>query len=141
MFFFVVIIRLNKITRKYRQLLIGSDGKNLEQTMLSNGRLLEQILLKLELVDDRLKNVEGITAKSIQHVGLVRFNAFKDMGGELSYALALLDQKGDGVVISSIFSRDDARTYAKPIKAGKSSYQLSVEEEEAIQQVAKVLRV
>lgn len=68
----------------------------------------------------------------MQKVAIVRFNAFRDMGGDLSYALALLDSSGSGLVISSIYGRDDARTYAKPVKEGKSSYQLSSEEEEAI---------
>lgn len=138
--FLVVIIRLNRMNKKYRQLLKGSDGQNLEQILLSNGKMLEQVLFKLNLIDERLEGVEQVTAKSIQHVGIVRFNAFKDMGGDLSYAVALLDQQGDGVVLSSIFGMEDARTYAKPIKGGKSSYQLSEEEEQAIQQVAKAIR-
>jgi len=131
--FFMVIIRLNRITKQYKALMKGVDGKNLEQLLHGNARTLEQALLKLEIMDDRLKSVELATLKSIQHVGIIRFNAFKDMGGDLSYALALLDQKGNGIVVSSIYGRDEARTYAKPIKGGKSTYQLSEEEELAIQ--------
>lgn len=135
--FFAVIIRLNKITKQYKTLLKGVDGKNLEQLMLNNAKTLEQAIFKLEIMEDRLKNVEQATVKSIQRVGIVRFNAFQEMGGDLSYSLALLDQKGNGVIVSSIYGRDEARTYAKPIKAGKSTYQLSEEEELAIQKTLK----
>ncbi len=133
--FLIVIVKLNKVTRKYKALLKGSEGSNLEQLLMSNAKTLDQVLLKLDIVDDRLKDVEKTAAKSIQYVGLVRYNAFQDMGGDFSYSLALLDQKGDGVVISSIFGREDARTYAKPIKAGRSDYQLSEEEKQAIQKI------
>lgn len=135
--FIVVIIRLNRMNKKYRQLLKGSEGKNLEEILLGNAKLLEQVLFKLDLADERLKGVEHVATNSIQQIGVVRYNAFKDMGGDLSYSVALLDRKGDGVVLSSIFSREDARTYAKPIKNGKSPHQLSEEEVQAIQQVAK----
>lgn len=135
--FFVVIVRLNRLTKQYKALMKGEDGRNLEQLLLNNVKTLDQALLKLEILDDRLKSVEQASVRSIQNVGIVRFNAFKEMGGDLSYAIALLDQKGNGIAISSIYGRDDARTYAKPIKGGKSTYQLSEEEELAIQKTQK----
>jgi len=84
------------------------------------------------LFENKINVVEKAAKKSIRKVGLLRFNAFHDMGGELSFSLALLDDKGDGFVISSIYGRDDARTYAKPVKEGRSTYNLSGEEEKAI---------
>lgn len=130
--FAVVIYRLGKLSNQYKTLMRGVEGKNLEQIILKNTKTLEQVLLKLSIFEDRLASVEEVSKKSVQRVGIVRFNAFSDTGGDLSYALALLDQEGNGVVISSIYGRDDARTYAKPLKQGKSSYQLSTEEEKAI---------
>lgn len=128
-----VIIKLNRLGKQYKSMMKGVDGRNLEQLLQANSRTLELSLQKLENHSQRLEQVEAVMAKSIQHIGIVRFNAFKEMGGDLSYALALLDQKGNGIVVSSIYGRDDARTYAKPIKAGRSSYKLSEEEELAIQ--------
>lgn len=130
--FFAVIIRLNKVTRQYKALMKGAEGRDLEDLLMANAKTLEHVLFKMELIDQRLKTMEQVTEKCIQRVGIVRFNAFKEMGGDLSYSIALLDKKGNGVVISSIYSRDDARSYAKPIKAGKSAYKLSEEEELAI---------
>jgi len=67
-------------------------------------------------------------------VAVLRYDAFEDVGGRLSFSCALLDDQGDGVVITSINGRQDTRVYAKPIIEGKSRYNLSTEEEEAIRQ-------
>jgi hypothetical protein len=71
---------------------------------------------------------------AVRHVGLVRYDAFEDVGGRLSFSCALLDDHGSGVVVTSINGRQDTRVYAKPVTGGRSSYNLSVEEEEAIRQ-------
>ena len=70
--------------------------------------------------------------KSIKKVGIVRYNAFKDTGSDLSFALALLNENNDGVVLNGIYSREMSNIYAKPIVAGKSSYTISEMEQEAI---------
>ena len=71
---------------------------------------------------------------AVRRVGLVRYDAFEDVGGRLSFSCALLDDHGGGVVMTSINGRQDTRVYAKPISDGRSSYNLSIEEEEAIRQ-------
>ena len=71
-------------------------------------------------------------AGALRHLAVVRYDAFNDMGGHLSWSLALLDDGGDGVVLTSIHGRSDARTYAKNISAWTSQQQLSPEEEEAV---------
>ena len=73
----------------------------------------------------------------VQSVGLVRFQAFSDYGGDQSFALALSDAAGNGVVVSSIYAREGARVYAKPLQAWSSSYSLSSEEEQAIHQAQR----
>ena len=71
-------------------------------------------------------------ADALRHVAVVRYDAFQEMGGRLSFSTALLDDSGDGVVLTSINGRSETRTYAKGVKAGKSDQQLSPEEEQAI---------
>lgn len=71
---------------------------------------------------------------AVQHVGMVRYDAFEDVGGRLSFSCALLDGRGDGVVITSINGRQDTRVYAKPVNGGQSTHNLSEEEVTAIQQ-------
>ncbi|MFA5890699.1 MAG: DUF4446 family protein [Actinomycetota bacterium] len=78
---------------------------------------------------------------SIQRVGLVRFDAFEDMGGRLSFAVALLDADGDGVVMSSINGRNETRIYAKPVEQGVSRINLSTEEEDAIRRALRGIPV
>ena len=73
-------------------------------------------------------------AGALRHLAVVRYDAFADMGGHLSWSLALLDERGDGVVLTSIHGRSDARTYAKNVSAWTSQQQLSPEEEEAVTQ-------
>lgn len=74
---------------------------------------------------------------TLQHLAMVRYDAFGDTGGKLSWSMALLDDNGDGVVLTSINSRADARTYAKEIRAFASEAKLSPEEEEAIETLRK----
>lgn len=73
-------------------------------------------------------------ATTVQRVGLVRYDAFEDMGGHLSFSLALLDGAGDGVVVSAINGRQDTRVYAKPVRGADSRHNLSDEEADAIRQ-------
>ena len=87
---------------------------------------------RIEEISDDLNFVKKMAEISLQKVGVVRFNPFKDMGGDQSFSIALLDFKNNGLVVSSIYSRDGNRVYTKPIKNGDSEYQLSNEEKEAI---------
>ena len=68
----------------------------------------------------------------IQRVGMVRFNAFDDTGSDLSFSLALLDERGNGLVVSSLYGRNESRIYAKPVLNRQSTYALSAEEQKAI---------
>jgi hypothetical protein len=76
----------------------------------------------------------GLIAGAVRNVGLVRYDAFEDVGGRLSFSCALLDANGNGVVMTSINGRQDTRVYAKPVTEGRSAHNLSIEEEEAIRQ-------
>ena len=71
---------------------------------------------------------------SVRHISLLRYDAFEDVGGRLSFSCAMLDDHGTGVVLTSINGRQETRVYAKPIAEGNSTYNLSVEESEAIRQ-------
>jgi len=80
----------------------------------------------------KIDNLENILSKTIQKTGIVRFNPFSDIGGNQSFAIALLDEKNNGFVISSLFVKEGNRVYAKAVKDGKSEHSLSNEEIEAI---------
>jgi len=86
-----------------------------------------------ERVEERVRELEGLARTDISKVGFVRYDAFDDTGSELSYALALLNREGDGVVISSIYSRADTRTYGKAVSGYKPAVNASDEELRAIE--------
>jgi uncharacterized protein YoxC len=130
--FLLTIRRLNKTAKRYKMLVEGAEQKNLEQIILDNTKTLRQVTFELNIFREKLEALEEISEKSIQKIGLQRFNAFEDIGGEMSYAVAFLNKNNDGVVISSIFARDEARTYCKYVNGGKSQYTLSVDEQKAI---------
>ena len=92
----------------------------------------EDVVRKLTDIAKRVDDLDVVAKVAVQHVGLVRFDAFEDMGGHLSFAAAMLDAQGDGFVLTSINGRQETRIYAKPIERGSSHYHLSDEEQEAI---------
>jgi hypothetical protein len=92
---------------------------------------LDQAVRALHATDNRQQvQIEG----SVRRVGVLRYDAFEDVGGRLSFSCALLDEHGTGVVLTSINGRQETRVYAKPVTHGQSTYNLSREEEEAIRQ-------
>jgi hypothetical protein len=104
------------------------EPKNLKE-IFNYIRELEE---NIENLSRGLQNVKKMAILSLQKVGVVRYNPFNDVGGDQSFSIALLDANNTGFVITSLYSREGTRVFAKPIKAGKSEYPLSEEEEEAI---------
>jgi hypothetical protein len=112
--------------------LIGGGSSAAERLVALETRLGEQSTI-LERYAQRLSELEALARTDISLVGFVRYAAFEDTGSELSYALALLSREGDGVVISSIYSRTDTRTYGKAVQGWKPAVNASDEELRAIE--------
>lgn len=109
-------------------------GDALAGAVDAQGRTVERLDETVRQLVGETRRLDGLLRGAVQHVAVVRFDAFEDMGGRLSFAAAMLDAGGDGVVISSINGRQDTRCYAKPVRGGTSSHNLSDEEEEAIRE-------
>jgi len=86
-----------------------------------------------ERISQELKNLKKESKFSLQKIGVVRFNPFRGVGGDQSFSIAILDANNSGVVITSLYTREENRIYGKPIKAGWSEYSLSEEEKKAIE--------
>jgi hypothetical protein len=117
----------------------GSDGPiplddDLQAMFDGYARHIQRVESAIRKLAAESKRQNMILKGAVQHVGMVRYDAFDDVGGRLSFSCALLDDRGDGVVITSINGRQDTRVYSKPISAGQSSHNLSEEEVAAIQQ-------
>ncbi len=134
----ILLITNIKVKKQYKKFMqkIG-NGSNIEEDLKKYIEEVEQVKKQngeIMLLYDNMK----LNLKScLQKTGMVRYNAFKDVGSDLSFALALLDEKNDGVVLNGIYSRDVSNIYAKPIKNGVSTYTLSHEEEEAVDKAVK----
>jgi len=128
----VITSRLRRLERRYERLL-GSEGSGDAQTLLLDyidrtGRLASD----LERTQYQLDRLETASISHVQHVGVVRYDAFDDVGGALSFSVALLDGAKNGAVITGMAGRYETRIYAKAVTAGRSPYVLSSEEMQAI---------
>ena len=120
------VYSVSRMKSRYQAMMRGVEGANLESMLLAH-----------------IKEMKGVAEESRKQtattrIGIVRFSAFADMGSDLSYAVAMLDSHNNGVIFSSIFAREDSRSYVKPIEAGRSSYKLTREEAEALEKAMSV---
>ena len=127
-----VSIRLRRATRAYGALVRGAQGGSLEQVLDQHIGQVRQVSSRLDDLNTMTEYLEQRTRGSLQHIGLVRFNPFEDTGSDQSFAIALLDDRKDGIVISSLHGRANTRIFAKPVENGTSRHTLSSEETDAI---------
>ncbi|MBO8168728.1 MAG: DUF4446 family protein [Thermoanaerobacteraceae bacterium] len=127
--------KMRKLERRYNAFMKDVSGEtSLEERLADFQKETDALRDQLGDTRRRLMFVEENLPQCLQKVGIVRYNAFDDVGSDLSFAVALLDEKGNGVVFSSLYARDDNRIYAKPVTKGLSKYQLTEEEQAAINQ-------
>lgn len=123
---------INKLENKYRKFMRGVDNKNIEQLVISY----------LDKVDES-KNRPSIwmncikawkkNQRMLSKMSIIRYRAFEDVGSDLSFSIALLDNNDDGFILTGIYGRNESTTYAKPIDKGLSRYELSEEEKHVLQ--------
>ena len=135
--FILVLInhfRLNAAIKKYRQFMKGLSDKDVEDLMLSYSQELEHINRKIsDNIDKRLAVLEQKMPSCVRKVGMVTYNAFENVGNNMSFSIAALDDNHDGLVMTGIYSRENSYLYAKQIKNGQPvDKELSREEKEAL---------
>ncbi len=124
--------RYQSLQRTFRILMTGRHGADLEAMLLDNVSRMDRVERTAKVMEERSGWFEAKLPYMVQHVGVVRFNPFQDKGGDQSFVVAILNDHADGVVLSGLHSRADARVYAKPVSGGQSTYTLTGEEREAI---------
>lgn len=133
-FFFILLeaVWIIITEKRLKRFFLGKKAKDLEETIL----ILEKNVAKLNIAKDNIEKeiafMNKKIKKSIRGLETIRFNPFPDQGSNQSFAIGMLNEEGDGLVISSLYSRERMSVFAKPIKAGNSSYELSEEEKEAL---------
>lgn len=125
-------VEINRIERRYKKMMKGSYGKSIEEMVLENTKVVKESLDSVEEIKNDYDQLQARLANCIQKYAVVRYRAFDDVGSDLSYSIALLDNKNNGVVITGIYGRNESTTFAKPIENGISKYDLSDEEKQAI---------
>ncbi len=128
------LISMSKMKDKYRKMMKGTNNKNLEELLINSLEKINNMEEITNEVKDMCNKTYSIVTSCVQKVAMQRYKAFKDIGSDLSYSIALLDGNNNGVVITSIYSRNESITYAKPIDNGISRYDLSEEENNVLHQ-------
>lgn len=113
-------------------MLTGNQEKNLEEILLDLSERMKKAETEIEKMDQIIARMEREATYYLQRWALQRYKAFANVGGDQSFSLVLLDRNGDGVILSSIYGRDESRVYAKSISGGKANYPLSDEEQEVL---------
>ncbi|MCO1601428.1 DUF4446 family protein [Desulfosporosinus nitroreducens] len=124
--------RMKRFEGSYISLQTFMNGQQMDALLNEYVHKVTEIEENVNSCNERLTPIELKLRASIDRAELLRFRAFEDVGSDLSFAVAFLNQDCNGLVISSIYSREEARIYAKPINGGQSVYSLSDEEKEVI---------
>lgn len=129
--FIMVIIQnkaLSRLENKYRKMMRGTNAKNLEELIVKNLETIRESDNKANQCLEEIKKLQEKTKSCIQKIAITRYKAFEDIGSDLSFSIAMLDENNDGLILTGIFGREESTTYVKPVDKGISRYDLSEEE-------------
>lgn len=135
--FIIYIYRTNKSIKRYNKLLNGSQDINMEELLNNINSNINDINRDMNIVEENMTNLNTKLSFAVQKVGFIRYNAFDDIGSQLSFSIALLDEFENGFIITSIYGRNDNVIYGKEINDGNSRTSLSAEEMIAMDRAMK----
>lgn len=129
----IALIEIKNTKKRFERFMRPtSKNHNIESMLLDYMDMAKGIKESNDRIVVDIADINNRLMQCVQRVGIVRYNTFEDVGGDLSYAVALLDEHNDGIVLNSLYYREGCYTYGKPVLNGESQHQLSVEESEAI---------
>ncbi|MCR5453352.1 MAG: DUF4446 family protein [Lachnospiraceae bacterium] len=128
----VALSKIGNLNKKYELFMKGKDGASLEDTLINRINQVEDLNTRTEEIERQLAILNIKMKHSVQKVGILKYDALDEMGGKLSYALALLDERNNGCIINNVHSRTGSYNYIKEIIDGNSVVALSPEEDEAL---------
>lgn len=129
----IIILWIILIEYRLKKFFAGTKARNLEEVLVNLGKENNQIKITQKDTKDHLAIVDKRLNKSIRNIQTIRFNPFVDAGSNQSFAIAMTNDEGDGVIMSSLYARDRMSIFAKPINKGKSEFELTDEEKEVLE--------
>jgi len=129
-----VSMKMTRFLKKYRVFMKGKDAVSLEKAFTQKFLEVDKLTEMSRLHNDEIHRIKEIQKRSANKIGIVKYDAFPDVGGRLSFALAMLDESDSGFVLNTIHGRDGCYTYVKEIVKGESYIVLGPEEKEALRQ-------
>ena len=132
------MVQTSKMKKKYKKFMSGKNAKSLEETLVKKLNQIDSLVEANAANEKNIKNVVNNMKFTFQKVGLVKYDAFNEMGGKLSFSLALLNASNDGFVLNAVHSREGCYTYIKEIIDGNSIIVLAEEEQEALNMAMEV---
>lgn len=124
----VALIKIRKMKKSYNKLMRGSNAEDLETLIKSYIDRVEEANINSLRINEANEKIEKRLASCYQKFSMIRYSAFENVGGDLSFSVALLDGNNSGVILTGIYGRDFNAFYAKPVEKGISKYELSEEE-------------
>lgn len=134
----VNVVQMSKLKKNYRIFMTGKNAKTLEDTLIKRLDQVDELMVANKANEKNIKALFQNMQLTYQKMGLVKYDAFHEMGGKLSFSLAMLDMKNNGFIISSMHTREGCYTYIKEIVDGNSIIVLSEEDQEALNQAMGV---
>ena len=131
----IILNRQSKLNKKYKKFMTGEKAENLEQTIINRFKEIDGLKDNIKNIKVDIENINEDLMTTYKKIGIIRYDAFREMGGKLSFVLALLNKNNNGFIINSVHSsREGSYVYLKEIINGESFLELSSEEKEALKQ-------
>ena len=125
-------VKLNTLSKKYKYFMDGENGVNIERKLAVEVKEIREATASLDDLFARQEIIQKTQCNTFQKIGFVKYNAFENIGNDLSFALTLLDGNNNGICLSSIYGRNESRVFSKPIYHGRASVALSQEEQDSL---------
>lgn len=131
----VMMIRNHGMRKKYKQFMSGENGKSLEKAILDKFESIDKLEEDVSVINKNISDIRGQLTTAYQKIGMVKYDAFKEIGGKLSFVLVLLTEDDNGFILNSMHStKDGCYTYAKEVVNGEAFVILSEEEQQALEE-------
>lgn len=130
----ILLVKVSSLTKKYNAFMKGSDGHTLESSILTRFKEIDILKEESKYTSEKLNIACETLVTAYQKIGIVKYDAFKEMGGKLSFSLCLLDDENNGFILTSMHTREGCYTYVKEIIKGESFVVLATEERKALEE-------